>query len=80
MCVIIRQVRLFSLTMLFVSVRTFSAVAGSSAAVCSSRSKSCGGTIVATGTPEEVAQNPHSFTGQYLRPVLERAAELQSQK
>ena len=39
-----------------------------------------GGTIVATGTPEEVAQNPHSFTGQYLRPVLERAAELQSQK
>ena len=30
--------------------------------------------------PEEVAQNPHSFTGQYLRPVLERAAELQSQK
>ena len=38
-----------------------------------------GGTIVATGTPE-VAQNPHSFTGQYLRPVLERAAELQSQK
>ena len=32
------------------------------------------------GTPEEVAQNPHSFTGQYLRPVLERAAELQSQK
>ena len=37
-------------------------------------------TIVATGTPEEVAQNPHSFTGQYLRPVLERAAELQSQK
>ena len=40
-----------------------------------------GGTIVATGTPEEVAQNPNSFTGQYLKPVLERAAELQqSQK
>ena len=40
-----------------------------------------GGTIVATGTPEEVAQNPDSFTGQYLKPVLERAAELkQSQK
>ena len=34
-------------------------------------------TIVATGTPEEVAKNPHSFTGQYLKPVLERAAELQ---
>ena len=40
-----------------------------------------GGTIVATGTPEEVAQNPNSFTGQYLKPVLERVAELQqSQK
>ncbi|WP_418587920.1 hypothetical protein, partial [Gemmiger sp.] len=40
-----------------------------------------GGIIVATGTPEEVAQNPDSFTGQYLKPVLERAAELkQSQK
>ena len=40
-----------------------------------------GGTIVATGTPEEVAQNPDSFTGQYLKPVLEQAAELkQSQK
>ena len=32
-----------------------------------------GGTIVATGTPEQVAQNPNSFTGQYLKPVLERA-------
>ena len=36
-----------------------------------------GGTIVATGTPEEVAENPHSFTGQYLKPVLERAKEYQ---
>ncbi|HEM3684149.1 TPA: excinuclease ABC subunit UvrA [Streptococcus suis] len=26
-----------------------------------------GGTVVATGTPEEVAQNPASFTGQYLK-------------
>ena len=26
-----------------------------------------GGTIVATGTPEEVAQNPNSYTGQYLK-------------
>ncbi len=32
-----------------------------------------GGTIVATGTPEEVARQAHSFTGQYLGPVLERA-------
>ncbi len=26
-----------------------------------------GGTVVATGTPEEVAQNPDSYTGQYLK-------------
>ena len=37
-----------------------------------------GGRIVATGTPEEVAQNPASFTGQYLRPMLERAKALQA--
>ena len=36
-----------------------------------------GGTIVATGTPEQVAQNPNSFPGQYLKPVLERAWKLQ---
>ena len=36
-----------------------------------------GGTIVATGTPEQVAQNPNSFTGQYLKPALERAWKLQ---
>ena len=30
-----------------------------------------------TGTPEQVAQNPNSFTGQYLKPVLERAWKLQ---
>ena len=29
-----------------------------------------GGTIVAEGTPEEVAQCPQSYTGQYLRPYL----------
>ncbi|WP_417807069.1 excinuclease ABC subunit UvrA [Thioclava sp.] len=29
-----------------------------------------GGEIVATGTPEEVAQNPRSYTGQYLAPML----------
>ncbi|MGI6363066.1 MAG: excinuclease ABC subunit UvrA [Bacillota bacterium] len=31
-----------------------------------------GGTIVATGTPEEVAANPKSYTGQFLAPVLNR--------
>ena len=32
-----------------------------------------GGTVVATGTPEEVAAVPGSYTGQYLKPILERA-------
>ena len=31
-----------------------------------------GGTVVVTGTPEEVAACPASFTGQYLKKVLER--------
>ena len=29
-----------------------------------------GGEIVASGTPEQVAKNPRSFTGQYLAPML----------
>ncbi|HSY70051.1 MAG TPA: hypothetical protein VK813_15480, partial [Edaphobacter sp.] len=29
-----------------------------------------GGQIVATGTPEEIAANPHSHTGHWLAPVL----------
>ena len=33
-----------------------------------------GGEIVAVGTPEDVAQVAESFTGQYLRPLLDRAA------
>ena len=31
-----------------------------------------GGTIIATGTPETVAETPSSYTGQYLRKVLSR--------
>ena len=31
-----------------------------------------GGAIVCTGTPEEVAACPESYTGQYLKPMLER--------
>lgn len=31
-----------------------------------------GGTIVATGTPEQVAEVPESYTGKYLKPILER--------
>ncbi len=32
-----------------------------------------GGTVVATGTPEEVAENPMSYTGQYLKKWLKRS-------
>ncbi|MGE7054363.1 excinuclease ABC subunit UvrA, partial [Paenibacillus glucanolyticus] len=31
-----------------------------------------GGTIIATGTPEELVKVPESYTGKYLKPVLER--------
>jgi len=31
-----------------------------------------GGTVVAAGTPEEVAENPRSYTGQYLKKYLKR--------
>lgn len=31
-----------------------------------------GGTVVCTGTPEKVAMVEESFTGQYLKPILER--------
>ena len=32
-----------------------------------------GGTLVTCGTPEEVAQHPTSYTGQYLKKWLERS-------
>ena len=31
-----------------------------------------GGTIVTTGTPEEVSKNKKSYTGQYLKKVLKK--------
>lgn len=34
-----------------------------------------GGTIVATGTPEEVAGNEASYTGQYIKKMLEKAGK-----
>jgi len=34
-----------------------------------------GGRVVATGTPEEVAEAAESYTGQYLRPYLARTAD-----
>jgi excinuclease ABC subunit A len=33
-----------------------------------------GGEIIATGTPEQVADTAESFTGQFLRQVLPKAA------
>ena len=31
-----------------------------------------GGTVVASGTPEEVAKNPDSYTGKYIASILEK--------
>ncbi|MCH4179190.1 MAG: excinuclease ABC subunit UvrA [Megasphaera sp.] len=35
-----------------------------------------GGTVVAVGTPEEICTVPASYTGQFLKPVLERTRQL----
>jgi excinuclease ABC subunit A len=40
-----------------------------------------GGLIIATGTPEDVAKNPNSFTGHYLAPLLKtRPAKVKAKK
>jgi excinuclease ABC subunit A len=39
-----------------------------------------GGVIVATGTPEKVAEAKGSYTGKYLKPVLERERERMKRK
>ena len=31
-----------------------------------------GGTVIAQGTPEQVADNPVSYTGRYIRQVLDK--------
>ncbi len=31
-----------------------------------------GGTLIASGPPEHIAETPESYTGQYLKPILER--------
>jgi excinuclease ABC subunit A len=33
-----------------------------------------GGELIAAGTPEDVAAVPESYTGRFLRPLLERRA------
>ncbi|HLS41095.1 MAG TPA: excinuclease ABC subunit UvrA, partial [Ornithinicoccus sp.] len=37
-----------------------------------------GGTVIAEGTPEDVARTPGSFTGQFLAPLLERGRRTSS--
>ena len=39
-----------------------------------------GGTIIATGTPEEVSEVEESYTGQYLKKILERDKKRQKNK
>ncbi len=39
-----------------------------------------GGTIIATGTPEEVAENPDSYTGHYIKRELEKAAKFDAEE
>jgi excinuclease ABC subunit A len=39
-----------------------------------------GGQLVAEGTPEDVARTPGSYTGQYLRPILEAAGRLRAEE
>ncbi|MDE2460066.1 MAG: excinuclease ABC subunit UvrA, partial [Gammaproteobacteria bacterium] len=34
-----------------------------------------GGTVVATGTPEDIVRSPNSYTGRFLKPVLERGEQ-----
>ena len=39
---------------------------------------SAGGLVIAEGTPEQVAEVPGSFTGQYLKPLLEKDRQLRA--
>ena len=41
---------------------------------------SAGGLIIAEGTPEQVAEVPGSFTGQYLKPLLDKDARLRAEE
>lgn len=37
-----------------------------------------GGTVIATGTPEEIAEVKESYTGQFLKPMLKKAEKVES--
>jgi excinuclease ABC subunit A len=39
-----------------------------------------GGEVIAVGTPEEIAANPRSYTGQYLKQVLKRMPSAKTAK
>lgn len=39
-----------------------------------------GGTILASGTPEKIAEVPESYTGKYLKPILERDRQRMKQQ
>ncbi len=39
-----------------------------------------GGELIACGTPEQVAAEPRSYTGKFLKPILERAGTLKEKK
>ena len=39
-----------------------------------------GGTIVATGRPEDIVKVPASYTGKFLKPLLEEAAQQEGNK
>ena len=41
---------------------------------------SAGGLVIAEGTPEQVAEAAGSFTGQYLKPLLEKDKLLRQQE
>lgn len=39
-----------------------------------------GGTVVACGTPEEICKVPQSYTGQFLKPILEKSLKASPEK
>ena len=39
-----------------------------------------GGTVIASGTPEEICSHAESYTGQYLKPCLQRRSGVTPEK
>ena len=38
-----------------------------------------GGTIIATGTPEAIAENPDSYTGYYIKKCIEKDTKIKAE-